>query len=112
MANITDFMKSPTLISWLIILAAAGLACWLWIPRPPELQARIKNDGLRTAVALIGLIVIGLAVKGVFTGTAQIAYHHGMQKYSRKKEPIGFWLVTAFEIFGGTLFVLIALKSF
>ena len=62
-------------------------------------------------MALIGLIVIGLAVKGIFTGTAQIAYLR-MQKYSRKKEPIGFWLVTAFEIFGGTLFVLIALKSF
>jgi hypothetical protein len=61
-------------------------------------------------LALIGFIVLGLALRGVFTGTAQIAFHLRLQKYSRKKEPIGFWLVTAFEMFGGILFIVVGLK--
>lgn len=94
-----------------MILALAGLAYWLAIPEPSASQAWIKAHGLGIIAVLIGLTVIGFAMRGIFTGIAQIAYHHGMQKYSRKREPIGFWLVTAFEIFGGIFFIIIALKD-
>ena len=48
-----DFMKTPRLIIWPLLLTVAGLAYWLAISEPSASQARIivENDTEQTSAA-------------------------------------------------------------
>ena len=87
-----------------IIVAVLGLALYLlW-------THGLTVDALGKVEIILGLVFLGFAIYGLFTGKAYSGSKYKVVIWLRKKEPIGFWKTIVVDILVGLVFVIMGLK--
>ncbi|HSY74373.1 MAG TPA: hypothetical protein VK810_02795 [Dongiaceae bacterium] len=87
-----------------IMAAALGVALYLlW-------THGLTVDDLGKVEIILGLIFLGFAIFGLFTGKAYFGSKYKVWICYRKKEPLWFWVTIVFDILVGFVFVIMGLK--